>query len=113
MPQRTNSRILTLFAFALLNAGALSAWFARVGEPWTYKSVVAIASTLGAVTAGAALWRAPTREWTYVGIAALVLSLFRIGTPGEWTTMSAIVFELTVLLLIPIVRAAISYQREP
>jgi hypothetical protein len=27
--------------------------------------------------------------------------------------MSAIVFEITVLLLIPIVRAAISYQREP
>ena len=98
---------LALLAFAMLTTLALVAWFTRAEEPWSWKAVVAMVSAMLGFMTSALVWRAPSRTHVLAGILAMVLSLARIGAPWDWTWVSFALLSVTMLLLVPLVNAAI------
>lgn len=98
---------LALLFFSALTAFALVGWFYRNPMPWTWKSILAVACSTGAITASALVWRAPSRGSALLGILVMLASLVRIGPPGDWTWASFALVAITFVLLMPLVHAAI------
>ena len=98
---------VALLTFSALTSFALVGWFYRSEVAWSWKSVLAVGCTLLAVTTSALVWRAPTRMHAIMGIAVMLVSLLRIGPPGEWTWVSFALVAVTFVLLMPLVHAAI------
>jgi hypothetical protein len=44
------------------------------------------------------------------GAIVIAASLLRLGLPSSWTVMSAVVFDLTVMAAIPVVRAILVFS---
>ena len=97
---------IALIAFAALTALALVAWFLSVPDPWTWKSLVAIASVLFSLVVAVLLWRAPTRDHAVGGLIVLFASLARVGAPSEWNGNTATLFILTFAAAAPLAYAA-------
>lgn len=98
---------LSLLVFSALTSLALIAWIQRNhGAPWTWKSVLTLLCIVASVATSAVLWRAPSRVGAVAGIVIMVLSLIRIGPPNAWTWVSFSLVAITMLLLIPVVHAA-------
>lgn len=98
---------LALLFFAALTAFALVGWFYRNPAPWTWKSMLALACSAGAVTSSALVYFAPSRGTSVLGIVVMLVSLARIGPPVEWTWASFALVAITFVLLMPLVHAAI------
>jgi hypothetical protein len=89
----------------------LVAWFASADQPWAFSSFVAVLSAFLGVGATGLLWRQPTRQHAYGGLAVMGLSLLRVGLPTNWTSYSVALITITALLAIPVVQAAIVLPR--
>lgn len=103
---------IALLVFSALTAFALVGWFSRNDAPWSWKSVLAVGCAVLAVTTSALVWRAPTRTHAVLGIAVMLVSLARIGAPGDWTWVSFALVAVTFVLLMPLVHAAIVLRDE-
>lgn len=98
---------IALLSFSALTGLALVSWFSRSDFPWTWRSLLAVGTALLAITASALVWRTPTRMHAILGIVVMILSLFRIGPPSDWTWVSFALVAVTFVLLMPLVHAAI------
>ncbi len=103
---------LALLFFSALTAFALVGWFRVNPAIWSWKSLLALACALMAVTTSALVWRAPSRGHAILGIVIMLVSLARIGPPGEWTWVSFALVAITFVLLMPLVHAAIVLRGE-
>lgn len=97
---------IALLCFGALTAFALIGWFHRSEVAWNWKSILALASAVLAITTSALVWRAPSRMHALAGIGVMLSSLLRIGPPAEWTWVSLTLVAITFALLIPVVHAA-------
>lgn len=97
---------VALLCFGALTGFALVGWFYRSETLWSWKSVLALASAVVAVTMSALVWRAPSRTHAFVGVGVMLASLARIGPPAEWTWVSVALVAITVVLLVPVGYAA-------
>lgn len=102
---------VALLAFSGITALSLVAWFATKSDPWSWRTVVALLSVAFGLTAGALVWRAPSRVHVFAGMGVLAFSLLRIGRPSVWTTSTYALLLVTVLLFVPLVRAALLLPR--
>ena len=102
---------LALLAFSTLTALALIAWFTHVDEPWSWKAAVAVISVMLGVTTSALVWRVPSRIHLVAGIMVMVMSLLRIGPPEDWSWVSFTLIAVTILLMLPLVHAALVIDR--
>jgi hypothetical protein len=110
-PRRaTQAAAIGLWAFALFTGVALVAWFRTVPLPWTVGSIVAISTAAAAAMMSFVIWRSPTRGAVIAGAIVIAASLLRLGLPSSWTVMSAVVFDLTVMAAIPVVRAILVFS---
>jgi hypothetical protein len=100
-----------LLAFSTLTGLALVAWFSRASDPWTWRSVLALACAVLGVATSALVWRLPSRESLLGGMAVMLLSLLRVGPIGEWTWVSAFMVVITLALLAPLVHALLLLPR--
>ncbi len=98
---------LALLAFAGLTMLAVLAWFARAADPWSWRAAVAVMSAVLGVTTSALVWFTPSRNYVLGGMLVMVLSLIRLGPPGEWSWVSLTLLAGTTLLMVPLVHAAI------
>lgn len=98
---------LSLVAFCVMLTLALAAWFKVVADPWTWKSVLTLLCALGGGALAVLVWRRPSRQSVVIGIGVMVVSLFRVGGPGDWTWATFALLAVTTLLLIPLVHAAV------
>ncbi len=117
MEDRTHRRAaitasLALLCFSALTAFALVGWFYRNPAPWTWKSILAVACSTGAITASALVWKSPSRGTAMLGIMVMLASLVRIGPPVEWTWASFALVAVTFVLLMPLVHAAIVLRED-
>ena len=103
--------MIALLAFSALTTLALAAWFYRAaGDPWSWRTLVALSCDALALGTAALLWRAraragsgeTSRAHVLVGIAIMLLSLVRVA--GAWTLASGVLIALTALLLVPLAR---------
>lgn len=101
---------LALLAFGALTTLALVGWWRQSETPWNWKGILTAACAVFAVANSAAMWRAPTRLYAFVGIGVMLLSLARIGPPADWTWASFALVAVTFVLLMPLVHAAIVLQ---
>jgi hypothetical protein len=104
---------LSLLTFAVLTTLAIVAWFSRAEQPWNWKAVVAMLAAMLGLTTSALVWRAPSRTHVVAGIVVMGLSLLRVGPPSDWTWVSFALLSVTVLLLVPLVNAAIVLRYSP
>jgi hypothetical protein len=111
-PQATLSAAAGLWAFTLLTAVALVAWFRTAPLPWTVGSVIEISTAAAAAMMSVVIWRAPTRGAVIAGALIMAASLLRLGLPSSWTVMSAVVFEVTVVAALPVVRAIVAFSEQ-
>jgi hypothetical protein len=100
---------LAVFTFATLVV--LTAWFGRTPQPWGFESFVALIGALLGLGATVLFWRQPTREYALGGLAAMAISLIRVGFPTNWTGSSFVLVVLTALLAVPLVQVAIVLPR--
>jgi hypothetical protein len=98
---------MALLFFSALTAFALVGWFRIYPALWNWKSLLAAACSLMAVTTSALVWRSPSRGHAILGIVVMLVSLARIGPPAEWTWVSFALVAVTFVLLMPLVHAAI------
>jgi len=98
---------LALLFFSALTTLALLGWFKGNPVPWNWKSVLAVGCAVLAVTMSAIVWSAPSRSNAVIGIVVMLVSLARIGPPGDWTWVSFALVAVTFVLLMPLVHAAI------
>lgn len=101
---------MALLIFSGLTTVALIGWFYRNPAPWNWKSAIAIGCAMLGVTASALVWRAPSRGHAVLGIATMLISLARVGPPVEWTWASYSLVAVTLLLLLPLVNAAVALR---
>lgn len=102
---------LSLLAFSMLTGVALAAWFSRMADPWSWRSVLTLLACMGGVTTSALVWRAPSRSHVLAGIGVVVASLIRVGPIADWTWVTLTLLALTTLLLIPLVHAFLLLPR--
>jgi hypothetical protein len=110
--QATHAAAGALWAFALFQGVALVAWFRTAPLPWTVGSVIAITTGAAAVMMSIVVWRAPTRGAVIAGGLVMLASLLRLGLPSSWTVMSAVVFDVTIMVAIPVVRAILAFAEQ-
>ena len=103
---------LSLVVFTVLTTVSLVAWFAWADDPWTWPAGVASLSAAGAAAVALGLWSKPQRPLALAGLGVLILSLLRVGSMSSWTTSSAILICVTLVLGMPVVHAAIVLPRE-
>jgi hypothetical protein len=99
---------MSLLIFSGLTTVALIGWFYRNPAPWNWRSMVAIACAMLGVTTSALVWRAPSRGHAIMGILTMLASLARVGPPAEWTWASYSLVAITLVLLLPLVNAAVT-----
>ena len=103
---------MALLAFSALTTLALVAWFQQDADDlWTWRSVLTALCAFASITTSALVWRGPTRTNVHVGGAVMVASLLRVGLPQEWTWRTFVLVAVTLILLVPIVHAAITLKR--
>jgi hypothetical protein len=98
---------LSLLLFSVLTAAALFAWLAHAAEPWSWRAVLTMLTAMSGLSASVLIWRTPSRLTCWAGVAVMALSLVRVGFPGDWTWVSFTLLMVTVLLMIPLVHAAL------
>jgi hypothetical protein len=103
---------MALLIFSGLTTVALIGWFYKNPAPWNWKSLLAIGCAMLGVTTSALVWRAPSRGHAVMGILTMIVSLARIGPPDEWTWASYSLVAVTLLLLLPLVNAAVAIRAD-
>jgi hypothetical protein len=98
---------IALLLFSALTAFVLVAWFRHNPAPWNWKSALAVVCASVAVATSALVWRTPSRLLAIVGIGVMLASLARVGLPAHWTWVSFALVAATLVLLMPLVHAAI------
>jgi hypothetical protein len=101
----------SLVAFTFLTLVTLTAWFGRSPEPWGFASFVALLGALLGIGATVLFWRQPTREYALGGLAALAISLVRVGLPTSWTPTSFVLIAITAVLAVPLAQVVIVLPR--
>lgn len=102
---------LSLLGFSMLTGVALAAWFSRMPDPWSWRSVLTLFSCMMGVTTSALVWRAPSRNHVLAGIVVVLVSLIRIGPIADWTWVTMTLLAVTTLLLIPLIHAFVLLPR--
>jgi hypothetical protein len=110
--EATQAAAIGLWLFALLTGLALVAWFRTMPKPWTVGSVIEISTGASAIMMSFVVWKTPTRSAVLAGAGVIAASLLRLGWPSGWSVMSAVVFDLTVLVSLPVVRAVLLFSEE-
>jgi hypothetical protein len=100
----------SLLLFSALTTLALVGWARLPDAVWSWKSLLAAGCAATGVVMSALLWRVPSRVLAVLGMAVMLASLLRIGTPAEWTWVSFALVALTFVLLMPLVHAALVLQ---
>jgi hypothetical protein len=111
--------VLSLLAFSALTTLALAAWFYRAGDPWSWRTIVAVLCDALALATAALLFRARgravgharSRAHVLLGGAVMLLSLVRVS--GAWTIASGVLVAITLVLLVPLARAALALGADP
>lgn len=103
---------ISLLIFSAITMFGIIGWLYRAEVAMTWKSVLATGCTLLGGTTSNLMWRTPTRTHAVMGIGVMLLSLLRIGPPGDWTWVSFALVALTFVLLMPLVHAAIVLRDE-
>jgi hypothetical protein len=98
---------IALLTFSTLTTIALVGWFYQAESTWTWQAVVTLVCVIFALVLSALMWVAPTRARANMGGAVLLASLARIGLPQDWTWRSFALVAVTLVLLLPLVHAAI------
>ena len=112
LPQKTLfAASVALLAFSMITFVAFAAWWSRVTEPWTWKSVLALTCAVLAIVASFVVFRFPSKESLAGGIGVMALSLLRVGPIAEWTWASVVIVAVTLLLVMPLLRALQSLSR--
>ena len=101
---------IALVVFAGLTALSLAAWLARTPAPWGWHAVVALLAAVLGLAAAAALFRAPSRMRAAAGAGVMLLSLVRIGVPDHLAWPLVVLPLVTLLLMVPVVRAALALE---
>ncbi|MBP9112787.1 MAG: hypothetical protein KBF88_08255 [Polyangiaceae bacterium] len=96
---------VSLLVFVALNLLLLAARFSVDAQPWKWRSVFAIVTTVLALIASAVIWRFPSRGSLFFGIAVVVLSLVRYNYLGGLGLQLIVPVGVTLGLLAPIVYA--------
>jgi len=104
---------IALLAFATLTSLNLVAFFVVVPDPWTWKSLVAMAAVGFALVVGVLLWRIPTRDHAVGGALVLAASLVRIGPPSDWNGSTAALVLLTAIAAVPLAFAITRLPKDP
>jgi hypothetical protein len=97
----------SLLVFSALTTVALFAWLSRAPEPWSWRAIIATFTAIFGLTSSALIWRIPSRVTCWLGVLVMAFSLVRIGPPDDWTWVSFTLLMITVLLMIPLVHAAL------
>ena len=95
-----------MVALAIVNVVGVTAYFLRNADPWTWKSLVALATIPFSLVCAALVWRAPTRENAGAALLVVAFSLVRIGFPGEWTNMTYVYLAISAAVAAPVAWAA-------
>jgi hypothetical protein len=103
---------LALLCFSALTAFALIGWFQGNLVPWSWKSLLTVGCTLLAIMTSALVWSTPSRGHAVMGIVIMLASLARVGAPAEWTWVSFALVAVTLVLLMPLVHAALVLRSE-
>lgn len=102
---------MSLLLFGSLHALALAATFWRELQPWNLRVAVATAACLLAYLAAWMVWRTGGIFGLVIGVMAVVGSLSRLLFPYEWSMAAGITIALTLLFVVPIVRAIVVVAR--
>jgi hypothetical protein len=101
---------MALFGLSAITALALVAWFSS-HKPWGFIVVVEMMVVALSITAGALVWRAPSRTHVFAGMTVMAFSLLRLGAPPGWGTSHYVTLAITVALFAPLVRAVLLLPR--
>ncbi len=98
---------IAMLVLAGLTSIGVAAFFAKyAADPWTWRSLVGLATIPFSLVCAFLLWRFPTRENAGAALLVIGFSLVRIGLPDEWTTATGVIVVISVLLAAPVAWAA-------
>jgi hypothetical protein len=95
-----------MLVLAALTLVGVAAYFFSAPEPWTWRSLVALATLPFCVLCAGLLWRAPTRENAGAALLVIGFSLLRIGPPSDWTRATCVLVVVTIVIAAPVLWAA-------
>ena len=101
-----NYAAIAMLVLAALTILGLAAYFAKAGDPWGWRGLVALATVPFCLVCAGLLWKLPTRENAGASLLVIGFSLVRIGLPSEWTTATLVLVLLTAVIAAPVVWAA-------
>jgi len=97
---------IAMLVLAGLTSIGIAAYFAKTPDPWTWRSLVALATIPFSLVCAGLLYRWPTRENAGAALLVVGFSLVRIGLPDEWTTATYVIMAITALVAVPVAWAA-------
>lgn len=111
--QVTRTATMSLLLFGSMHALALAAFFWQALQPWNLRVGVAAGTCLLAYLAAWLVWRMATVIPLAIGLVAVLGSLARVLLPPDWNISTAVTIALTLLFIVPIVRAIVVVVRSP
>jgi hypothetical protein len=105
-PKQARYAAIAMLVLAGLTLIGLAAFFVSTADPWTWRSLVALATLPFCLLCAGLLWRAPTRENAGAALLVIGFSLARIGLPSDWTRATYVLLVITILVAAPVVWAA-------
>lgn len=111
--QVTRTATMSLLLFGSLHALALAAFFWQALQPWNLRVGVAAVTCLLAYLAAWLVWRTAGVLALTIGLLAVLASLARVLMPPDWNGTTAMTIALTLLFVVPIVRAIVVVVRSP
>jgi hypothetical protein len=105
-PKQVRWAVVAMLLLAALTCVGVAAYFAQYKDPWTWRSLVALATIPFSVVCAGLMWKFPTRENASASLLVIAFSLVRIGLPDEWTTATFVIIVITLVIAAPVVWAA-------
>ena len=105
-PPQVRWAIIAMLVLAGLTCIGLAAYFATHRDPWTWRSLVGLATIPFSLVCAFLLWKFPTRENASASLLVIAFSLVRIGLPDEWTSATYVIIFITLLIAAPVVWSA-------
>ena len=105
-PKQVRYAVIAMLVLAGLTCIGVAAYFATHGDPWTWRSLVGLATIPFSIVCAGLLWKFPTRENAAASLLIIAFSLVRIGLPDEWTTATYVIILITAVIAAPVVWAA-------
>ena len=105
-PKQVLWAVVAMLVLAALTCVGVAAYFAQNKDPWTWRSLVALATIPFSLVCAGLMWKFPTRENAAASLLVIAFSLVRIGLPDEWTTATFVIIGITLVLAAPVAWAA-------